>query len=179
MTASEAGDAPNQDTFGITHVLDAPRERVWEAFTDPERMKEWWGPKGFSVIASAMDLRPGGTYHYGMSSPNGAAMWGKFVYREVVAPERIVLVSSFSDEAGGIARHPMSPTWPLETLSTFRFADEGGRTALTVTWTPLEADEAERETFAGAQDGMRAGWTGTLDRLAAYLAQEPDKAGKE
>ena len=61
-------------------MFDAPRELVWKCFTDPERMKHWWGPKGFKVIASKMDLRPGGTYHYGMKAPDGMPMWGKFVY---------------------------------------------------------------------------------------------------
>ena len=54
--------------FVISRVLDAPRELVWKCFTDPERMKQWWGPKGFIVIASKMDLRVGGTYHYGMKA---------------------------------------------------------------------------------------------------------------
>ena len=112
--------ADNKD-FVISRVLDAPRELVWKVFSEPERMKEWWGPKGFTVIASKMDFRPGGIYHYGMQAPNGAAMWGKFVYREIVPPERMVLINSFSDEAGGITRHPMAPTWPLQMLSTFLF----------------------------------------------------------
>src|SRR5438270_3022082 len=93
-------------TFVITRGFDAPRERVFAAFTEPEEMKKWWGPKGFTVIASKMDLRPGGTYHYGMRAPDGSTIWGKFVYREILPPERIVLVNSFSDEAGGITRHP-------------------------------------------------------------------------
>src|SRR5467141_4449519 len=83
----------------------------WKAFTDPEHMKHWWGPKGFTVRITKMDFRPGGTYHYCMRSPDGRDMWGKFVYREIVAPERIVFINSFSDENGGLTRHPMSPTW--------------------------------------------------------------------
>lgn len=161
--------------FVITRSFDAPRELVFEAFTEPERMKHWWGPKGFTVIASEMDLRPGGFYHYGMRAPDGSAMWGKMVYREIVRPERIVLVNSFSDEAGNITRHPMSPTWPLEMLSTFLFAERDGRTTLTIKWSPLNADQTERATFGGAHDGMRQGWGGTLDQLAAYLAEaRPD-----
>ena len=70
--------------FVISRELDAPRELVWKCFTDPERMKHWWGPKGFTVIASKIDLRVGGTYHYGMKAPNGAPMWGKFTFREIV-----------------------------------------------------------------------------------------------
>ena len=157
--------------FVISRTFNAPRELVWQAFTDPERMKQWWGPKGFTVIASKMDLRPGGTYHYGMRAPDGSAMWGKFVYREIVPPQRMVLVNCFSDEAGGITRHPMSPTWPLEMLSTFLFEDEGGRTRLTIKWKPLNASAEETATFAGAHDGMRQGWTGTMDQLDAYLAK--------
>lgn len=156
----------------ITRSFDAPRDAVFAAFTDPERMKRWWGPKGFTVIAAKMDLRPGGIYHYGMRAPDGSTMWGKFVYREIVRPERVVLVNSFSDEAGNITRHPMSPTWPLEMLSVFQFAEENGRAALTIRWSPLDADETARATFGGAHDSMRQGWTGTLDQLAEYLAQD-------
>ena len=96
--------AADQREFVISRVFDAPRELVWKCFTEPERMKQWWGPKGFKVLASKMDLRPGGTYHYGLKAPNGAPMWGKFVFREIVPPQRMVLINSFSDEAGGVTR---------------------------------------------------------------------------
>jgi uncharacterized protein YndB with AHSA1/START domain len=172
MTISNTAPAieRNNGAFVLSRTFDAPRDLVFKAFTEPERMKHWWGPKGFTVIASAMDLRPGGTYHYGLGAPDGSAMWGKFVYREIVAPERLVLVNSFSDENGGVTRHPMSPTWPLEMLSTFSFTEEHGRTTFTVKWSPLDPSPEERATFDGAHDGMRQGWGGTMDQLAAYLA---------
>src|SRR5215217_51328 len=144
--AASVAEKPASE-FVIARTFDAPRERVWDAFTDAERMKKWWGPKGFTVIHSKMDLRVGGTYHYGMRAPDGSAMWGRFVYREIVRPERIVLVNSFSDEAGGVTRHPGHMDWPLEMVTTFTFTDEGGRTKLTVKWVPLNATEAERRTF--------------------------------
>ncbi len=144
---------------------------VFRAFTEPERMQHWWGPKGFTVVKSEMDLRVGGIYHYGLRAPDGTTMWGKFVYREIVRPERIVLINSFSDEAGGTTRHPMSPTWPLEMLSIFLFDEvEKTRTKLTVKWSPHNSDETGRATFAAGHDSMKQGWTGTLDQLAAYLA---------
>ena len=62
------------EEFVLSRVLDAPRDLVWKCFTDPERMRHWWGPKGFKVIASKMDLRPGGIYHYGLQAPNGEAV---------------------------------------------------------------------------------------------------------
>jgi len=158
--------------FVISRVLDAPREVVWKAFTEPERMKEWWGPKGFTVIHSKMDLRVGGTYHYGMKAPNGSPMWGKFVFREIAAPERMVVVSSFSDEAGGTTRHPGHMSWPLEMLSTFTFEDlPGGKTRFTIRWAPHNASAEEQHTFDTHHDSMQMGWSGTLEQLEAYLAR--------
>jgi uncharacterized protein YndB with AHSA1/START domain len=157
--------------FVISRVLDAPRALVWTCFTDPERMKQWWGPKGFTVTASKMDLRPGGTYHYGLKAPNGQAMWGKFVYREIVSNERLVFINSFSDEKGGVTRHPMNSGWPLEMLSTFTFEDApGGKTKFTVRWAPHNATQEEQKTFDTGHDSMRMGWSGTMEQLEAYLA---------
>ncbi len=172
MSAHATNPAATSKDFVLSRVFDAPRSTLWQCFTDPERMKQWWGPKGFTVIASNMDLRPGGTYHYGLKAPDGVPMWGKFVYREIVPQQRLVMVSSFSDAAGGVTRHPMAPTWPLQTLSTFSFEDVGdGNTRFTVRWSPLDPTAEERETFDSAHDNMRQGWTGTMDQLAAYLAR--------
>ena len=162
--------------FVITRVFDAPRDLVWKAFTEPQRMKEWWGPKGVTITKSEMDLRPGGSYHYAMRTPDGNTMWGKFVYREITPPSRMVFVNSFSDEAGGVTRHPMAPTWPLEMLSVFSFEEEGGKTRFTVRWSPLNASEEERATFAAGHASMQQGWGGTLDKLAAYLAKAAQAA---
>ncbi|HET7681446.1 MAG TPA: SRPBCC domain-containing protein [Xanthobacteraceae bacterium] len=161
----------NLQEFVITRVFDAPRDLVWKAFTEPQRMKEWWGPKGVTVIKSEMDLRPGGSYHYAMRTPDGQVMWGKMAYREITPPSRMVFVNSFSDEKGGTTHHPMAPTWPLEMLSVFTFEEEGGKTRFTVTWTPLNPTEEERATFAAGHASMQQGWGGTLDKLVAYLAK--------
>jgi uncharacterized protein YndB with AHSA1/START domain len=88
----------------ITRVFDAPRALVWKCFTEPEHMKQWWGPRGSVVIASTMDLRVGGTYHGAMRDSEGRVMWAKFVYRQIVAPELLVWEHSFSNEAGDLTR---------------------------------------------------------------------------
>ena len=157
--------------FVISRTFDAPRELMFKVWTDPEHMQRWWGPKDFKVIYSKMDLRPGGSYHYCMRTPDGHDMWGKFVYREIVKPERIIFVNSFSDEKGGLTRHPMSPSWPLEMLSTITFAEHAGKTTVTVRWAPLNATEEERRTFEDGFGSMEKGWGGTMDQLAAYLAK--------
>lgn len=99
--------------FVIARVFNAPRELVWKAWAERERLMQWFGPKGFTMPIAKMDFRPGGTFHYCLRSADGKEMWGKFVYREIVAPERIVLVNSFSDENGNLTRHPFSASWPF------------------------------------------------------------------
>ena len=84
-----------------------------------------------------MDLRVGGTYHYGLKAPDGSPMWGKFVYRRSCRRSGMVFVNSFSDEEGGITRHPMAPGWPLQMLSIFTFEElPGGKTKFTIRWRP-------------------------------------------
>src|SRR5438128_629430 len=112
------------EDFVISRTFDASRDLMWKVWTQPERMAQWFGPKGVKIFHSKNDLRPGGVYHYGMRTPDGKEMWGKWVYREVAKPERMVFVNSFSDKEGGITRHPMAQNWPLEMLTTITFAEQ-------------------------------------------------------
>jgi len=170
VSSQNATPADVLDPFVISRSFDASPALLWKALTEPERMAKWWGPKGLPVVAAKMDFRPGGRYLYGLRTPDGGAMWGRFIYQEIKETTRITLVSSFSDEDGGLARHPMSPTWPLEMLSDFALEPEGQRTKLTISWRPINASNEERATFTAAMDGMKQGWGGTLDQLAEYLA---------
>src|SRR4051812_29031866 len=121
MKQSSSSGEGGQGEFVVSRVLDAPQGKVWQAWTEREALEAWWGPKGLTLSVATLDLRPGGVFHYGMRSPDGRVMWGKFVYREVAAPERLVFVVSFTDEKGTPIRHPFSATWPLEVLSTVGF----------------------------------------------------------
>jgi len=161
----------NAEDFVITRIFDAPRALVWQAFAEPERMKEWWGPKGSTTVSLQMDLRVGGTNLGAMRDPSGRVMWAKFIYRDIVPQQRLVWEQSFSDEVGGVTRHPLAPNWPLKLLTTVTFEDApGGKTKITLRWAPLDATAEERTTFDAARDGMNGGWTGTFERLDAYLA---------
>ena len=162
--------AASSKDFVISRVFDAPRDLLWKCFTEPERMQQWWGPKGVNVVKAQMDFRVGGTFHYGMQNPDGQLMWGRMIYREISPPERIVFINSFSDETGGLGRHPMAPQWPLQMLSIFTFEDApGGKTKFTVHWSPYEATAEEQAVFDAGHDSMTMGWSGTLERLEAYL----------
>ena len=88
--------------------------------------------------------------------------------RKWAAP-RMVFVNSFSDKDRGVTRHPLNKDWPLEMLTTIEFAEDKGKTTVTVRWSPLNATEAERNTFNSNRDGMKQGWTGTFEKLEAYL----------
>jgi len=157
--------------FEIAAIFDAPRELVWKAWTMPEYMSKWFGPKGFKGKAHKLDFRPGGIYHYSLTSPDGKEMWGKFVYREIEPMKKIVFVNSFSDAEGGLTRHPMNPNWPAEMLSTITFEESGSGTKVTVQWSPIDPSEAERQTFVENTASMQQGWTGTFDQLADYLVE--------
>ena len=160
----------NPEAFVLERTFDAPRELVFRVWTDVEHLKHWWGPKGFEVMHCTNDLRPGGAMHYGLRGPDGNAMWARWVFREVVPPERLVFVSSFSDEAGGVTRAPFfDGGWPLETLTTLTFTERDGRTTLNMVGIPINATEAERALFKDTHQSMQGGWTGTLDQLTAYL----------
>ena len=156
--------------FVLSTLVDAPRDVVWRAWTEPERLKRWWGPKGFTVHTCKVDLRRGGVFHYGMKTPDGKDVWGRFVYSEIRAPERLQFVVSFSDPQGGVTRHPWNANWPLQMLSTVEFApDCSDRTKVTVHWTPHEASEVERKTFDEGRESMKQGWTGTFEQFGEYL----------
>ena len=157
--------------FVFTRVFDAPRATVWEAWTEAEQLQRWFGPKGCIIPACSLDLRPGGLFHYCMQTPEGHVMWGKWTFLEIAPPEKLVVIMSFSDAQGGVTRHPLSPTWPLETLSTMTLVEHAGKTELTLRWSPHAATESERQTFDSSHESMNQGWTGTTDQFAAYLAE--------
>lgn len=157
----------------ITRVFAAPRDRVFSVWTQREHLVRWFGPKGVTIPSCTLQLHPGGVFHYAMRAADGSTMWGRWVFREIVPPERLVFIVSFSDETGGVTRAPFNADWPPEMLSTVTFAPhagKGGGTVVMVRWEALNASEIERKMFAAGHAGMQQGWTGTFDQLAAYLA---------
>ena len=137
----------------ITRLLDAPRRRVFAAWTDPEQAARWWGPKGFTSVSCTMDVRVGGEWRRVMLSPEGVEYRARGIYREIVAPERLVFTYAWE-------RNPEHPQH--ETLVTLTFANLGGKTELTLR-------QAVFETVA-ARDDHHGGWSSCLERFTEYLA---------
>ena len=154
----------------ITRVLEVPRERIFKAWVEPERLARWWAPPGFTMSVLRLTPAAGGIFHYALDSPAGFSMWGKFTYRDIMPPERIVSIFSFADEQGNPVRHPVSPTWPLETLNTLTLSDTDGKTALVLRSAPHHASEVERKTFRDGHESMTQGFSDSFARLAQYLS---------
>lgn len=167
-----ANAAPKDDVFvfRIERTLNAPRERVWKAWTDPEQFKLWFGPKGCTMLYSKIDLKPGGASSYGMEF-GGFKMFGQWAFQEIVAPEKIVAVVSFLDEQGNKTKHPMVPTWPTDILSTVTFTDLGDKTLVKVEWIALKPTPIEYATFSTGAPSMQMGWGGTFEQLEEFLSK--------
>jgi uncharacterized protein YndB with AHSA1/START domain len=161
---------PERRNFIITRTFDAPRELIFNLWSDPNHLRRWWGPKGCTVGFCNMDLRPGGQLLYSLRTPDGNEMWGKFVYREILPPERIVFVNSFSDPQGNVTRSPFNPQWPLEILNTLNLGEQFNLTTLTLMGRPLNPTEAELQLFDSMLDSLHQGFSATFDQLSAYLA---------
>jgi uncharacterized protein YndB with AHSA1/START domain len=155
--------------FSISRSFDAPRELLFAAWTEEQHLKEWFGPDGFTILVSRLNLVPGGIFHYCMRAANGVEMWGKWIFREIVPAERIVLVNTFSNKHGNPIPHPYVPNWPLEILTTTTFNESDGKTELKIVWVPIHCNRIQQQTFNSMHDQMDQGWNGTLDQLAAYL----------
>ncbi len=153
----------------ISRTFDAPCAKVWKAFTKVEHLAKWWGPKGFTMVKTTLDLKPGGAFHYGMRSPDGTEMWGKFVYREIEPQDRIVFVNMFSDAEGGITKNPWIPEWPLQVLNEATFTEENGKTTITLRGGPIDATEEQMKLFVSQRANMQQGFTGTWEQLDDYL----------
>ena len=158
--------------FTITRTFKAPRTLVWEVFTQPQHMEKWLSPAGMKNLSSKTDFRVGGTHHYGQAGPDGGTMWGMLHYQLIQPPEKLVYLQHFSDEKGGLTRHPMAPLWPPQMLTTVVLKEQApDLTELTLTWEAVDASPEEQAFFDNAHAGMSQGWGGTFDQLDAYLAK--------
>lgn len=156
--------------FEITRTFTAPRTRVWDAWTRPEALAQWFGPKGSSSIILAFDLRPGGEWRGRMDMPDGGAIYSKFVFREIEPITSLVWVHGFADAEGNRIRAPFAERFPLEMLTTVLFTDDGEGTRIDLSWTPINATPDEQSFFASMMASMTGGWTGSFEQLEAFLA---------
>lgn len=163
---------PTVEPFVFSRTYDAPLDLVWAAWSSCDHMEKWWGPKGFVCDYCAMDFRPGGSWHYRLTGPNGMEMWGKFEYVEIVEGKSFSAINGFSDADGNWTRHPLDPTWPEKMMNVSTFEEKDGKTTTTTrSWPTADCDAAAFATFERGREGMTAGFTMTTDALAAYFEE--------
>lgn len=160
----------NKQEFVITRTFPAPRDLVFRVMTEAGHLEHWWGPKGLILKVVSLDVRPGGIFHYAMETADGPVMWGRFAYREVVAPEKLVFTSSFADADGNVIRAPFSQSFPMEVWNTWTLTEADGQTTLTLTGGPHDATAEEYAFYESMFTSMQQGFGGTFDQLDAYLA---------
>jgi uncharacterized protein YndB with AHSA1/START domain len=164
MVGEQTPTDTDVDELIVTRIFDAPRKLVWRAWTDPEHVKRWWGPRMFTAPHCTIDLRPGGAFHAAMQDPDGKLFWSKGIYQEIVEPERLVSTDYFSDAEGNRiepSAYGLPPGFPAEMIVTVTFEDVDGKTRVTVHQTIPAA--------LAKQIGAFEGWNGSLDKLAEHL----------
>ena len=169
--APDYAGAADPETVTLTRAFAAPRDLVFQAWTVPDQLAQWWVPKGAALRVASFDLQRGGLFHYALQMADSKEVWAKFVFREITRPERLGFVSAYSNDRGRTTWHPFIPDWPLEVLNVVTFTEQGGTTALTMQASPLNASEAERKRFAAAYGSLEQGFNGSFDQLAAVLAK--------
>lgn len=158
----------------ITRNFNAPQDRVFRAFTEPALLKRWWAPKGWTTPYVSVDCHKGGLFHYCMRSPEGQAIWGKGIFRELEAPRRIVYIDSFADEEGHTvepAHYGMSTDHPSESRVTIAFTKHKDGTKVTL--------RHQIPRFFPEREMMQQGWNEMLDRLEVLLAETTMQVRKE
>lgn len=158
-TTNDTAEIETTDTsLTVRRTFDAPRERVWKAWTDPEQVTQWWGPNGFTTTVHEMDVRPGGVWRFIMRGPDGTDYPNEIVYDEIVEPERLVYTHG-SNEENGLEQFQVTVTFVEQ---------EGSKTELTMQ--QLYKSAADREKSV-EEFGAIEGATQTLDHLAEYVEQ--------
>ena len=167
-----ANPTSSEAVLTIVREFNAPRNLVFKAFSEAERLAQWWGPVTFKTSVVSLDFRPQGIFHYKMESPE-LVMWARWVYGQIKKPELIEFTLSFTDESGrNITRAPFfNNTWPLEIFNEFSFTEKDGKTTLTTRSYPINATEAEMQTYLENQDSFRQGTIATLEQLELRLPQ--------
>jgi uncharacterized protein YndB with AHSA1/START domain len=151
--ASSAAPRPERSELVVTRIFAAPRELVFKAWTDPAHLRRWWGPKRFPGDRIAMEARVGAPWRNSLRSvETGELLWHNGVFKEVVPPERLVFTFRWEEEGER----------GLETVVTLTFAEDDGKTRMTLHQAPF--------TSLAERDGHGEGWNSAFDRLQEMLA---------
>jgi uncharacterized protein YndB with AHSA1/START domain len=161
----------NTDVFVINRSFETDIATMFDLWTTPEHVASWLPPAGMTMHFHRVEIRTGGEGFYSMG--NGElTMHGRIAYTRIERPHLLQYTQCFTDAQEKLSRHPMAPLWPAYMHTTVLLTEEGpSRTRVTVRWQPdPSATPEEIAAFADARSGMTVGWTGSLDKLEALIA---------
>lgn len=158
----------------IVREFDAPRELVFEAWTQVEHLQNWMFPMpGCTCEFISADIKAGGTSLHKISMPNGFEMFLFTKYEEVSAPDKLVFLQYISNEAGEIVANPQMPDWPKDMVASLHFESlETNKTKITFNWEPRNPSEKELAVFEASRADHHKGWGAGMDQLVSYLATQ-------
>ncbi|RSL30255.1 SRPBCC domain-containing protein [Salibacterium salarium] len=143
----------------LERVFEAPRDLVFQAFTQDEHLANWWGPEGWTTTNYQTDVRPDGVWHYCMRSEDGEESWNKAIYHEITEPEKLVYTDVFSDKEGNTLKNMP------QVLVTLHFEELNGKTKL-ISRTQFPTEEQLKQVLdMGVIDGMISTWNCLEDYL--------------
>jgi uncharacterized protein YndB with AHSA1/START domain len=171
MSMAIGGKDEASIAFTMHRTLEVPRERVWQAYTDPAALQRWWFPNGSEILTCTGTLRPGAMFLYGARLADGGELWGRMLYSEIWPPMQLVYIASHTNARGGVVRHPTQPNWPIEILTTVNFAKDGGGTKISVRALPRSSTDADKQAFSEDRYGMRDRLNEALERLEHHLGK--------
>ena len=142
----------------IVREFNAPKALVFDAFSTAEAFAEWWGPVGMPITVLHFDFKQNGKLHYKMEG-KGQTMWGIFIYRNIVSPDLIEFVNSFSDESGNICKAPFPIDFPYEIFNKLTLEENNGITTVTLSGHPINATPEQEATYYSMISNMSQGFT--------------------
>jgi uncharacterized protein YndB with AHSA1/START domain len=167
MTTKPLGLEEKKQDLVINRVFASSREKLFQAWSDPKLIAQWWGAKTVTAPVVNLDFRVGGLLLYCMRLPDGQDIWGKGIYKEIVRPSRIVVTDSFADPQGKTvpgSYYGMEEDWPTELLLTLTFEDLAGKTDFKLIHSGLPAGQM--------MEGTADSWNESFDKLEELLSRE-------
>lgn len=155
-------------TFKFSREFNAPRKRVFNAFSNAESLNAWWGPVETKNSVISLDFRPGGIFHYRMES-EVRITYGRFLFNKIQPFELLEFTNAFADENANVVRAPFEIILPLEIFYRIQFTEHNGKTTIVMTGQPVNAAPEESEGFISINLGMERGFGATFNKLFSYL----------
>lgn len=158
------------EQFFIARTFDAAIDQVYEMWTNPDHLAQWLPPTGATMQFLRAEPRIEGTSFYAMTMADGTVMHGRLSYLALERPSRIVYTQQFCDEKEQVIRAPFFACWPRTMVTTVELVSEApDRTRVSLRWEPQDASAPEIAEFVKQRGNMTKGWTGSFDKLEAFV----------